>query len=279
MKTSALACVLTALALALMAGCAVVEPKEFMALQGQVSNQQRQITQLRQQVDGLSQQMERSRKPTAELTAQVTTLRQEIMRLSGRLEEMDHRLGQAPKAGDLQAATKDLSAKTDKAQKAQQEVNKRLARLEDYLGLQGKSGQAPPPGKRPAPPPPPPPKPQDTYELGIRLYKQKSYQAARDQFSGYIKQYPKSKRAAGAQYWIGETYYAQKKYEEAILAYNQVIKRYAKSSLVPSALLKQGLAFRALGDKRTARIVLNKLVKEYSKTSQAKLARKILRKL
>ncbi len=277
MKRSVVACVLAGLALPLLAGCATVEPKDFMALQGQVASQQRQIRELDRRVNDLSTQIERGRRPQAELTAEVASIRQEMMRISGRIEETNHRLGQAPQASDIQAATKNLAAKTDKAEASQVEMNRRLARLEAYLGVKGKSGKVPPRTKRPAKAAPP--KPANPYDLGIRLYKQKSYNAARDRFREYVKKYPKSKRAARAQYWIGETYYVQKKFEEAILAYNQVIKRYPKSSRVPAALLKQGLAFRALGDKRTAKIVLNKLVKKYPKTSQAKLAKKVLKRL
>ena len=159
------------------------------------------------------------------------------------------------------------------------ELDKRITRLETYLGMAG--GAKPAPGK-PAPAAkaaPAAPLPKDIYDLGLRLYKQKSYAAARDRFEEYVKKYPKSSLADNAQYWIGQTYYAQKKYEEAILAYNHMIKRYSRSSKVPAALYKQGMAFKALGDKRTAKIVLNKLVKKYPKSTQAKWARKVLKKL
>ncbi|RJX28688.1 MAG: tol-pal system protein YbgF [Desulfarculus sp.] len=272
MNRRLLACVAAAGALILASGCATVEPRDFTALQSQVTNQQRQITQLRQKVDEMARQVESGRRPRAELTTDVAALRQEIMRLSGRLDEADHRLGQAPNASAIQAATKELSAKNDKTWG---EMDRRLARLEAYLGLQGKSKTAPAAGAAA----PAAAKAQGNYELGQRLYKQKSYEAARDRFSAYLNENPKSSRAASAQYWVGETYYAQNKYEEAILAYNQVVKRFPKSSLVPSSLLKQGLAFRALGDKRTAKIVLNKLVKSYPKSSQAQTAKKVLAKL
>ena len=278
MKRSVVACVVAGLALSFLAGCAIVEPKDFMALQGQVTNQQRQLRELDKRVSDLSAQIERGRRPRAELTSEVASLRQEMMRLSGRIEETNHRLGQAPRTSDIQAATKDLTAKTVAAEANQREVNKRLARLETYLGVKGKAGAAAAKAKRPVASTAPP-KPANPYDLGIRLYKQKSYPAARDRFAEYVKKYPKSKKAPRAQYWIGETYYVQKKYEEAILAYNQVIKRYPRSSRVPAALLKQGLAFRALGDKRTAKIVLTKLVKKYPRTSQAKLAKRVLKKL
>ncbi|MEW5912985.1 MAG: tol-pal system protein YbgF [Thermodesulfobacteriota bacterium] len=271
MNRRLLACLAAAAALILAAGCATVEPNDFFTLQSQVTNQQRQINQLSQKVEAMARQVEAGRRPRAELTADLAALRQDVMRLSGRIDEANHRLGQAPNASAIQAATKDLSTKNEKTWS---EVNQRLARLEAYLGLQGKAKGTPAAGAAATPA-----KAQDNYELAQRLLKQKSYEAARDRFSDFLSQNPKSPRAASAQYNIGESYYAQSKYEEAILAYNQVVKRYPKSTLVPSALLKQGLAFRALGDKRTAKIVLNKLVKSYPKSSQAQTAKKVLAKL
>lgn len=279
MKAKALAPLMLVLLLAagLGAGCATVEPEQFAALQSQVTRQHRQIMQLEEKLAVLSKQMEQGRQPQAELVSQMTSLRQDLMRLSGRVDESEHRLGQAINERSSQEAqqAKEVAAKD------QATTNKRLERLESYLGMTaGKDGaMAPPPKAAAAAQPPAAPKPQDIYDLGQRLYKQKAYGPARDRFAEYIKKYPKSSLADNAQYWIGETFYAQKKYEEAILAYNQLIKHYPKSSQVPAALLKQGLAFQALGDKRTAKIVLGKLVKDYPKSSQAKLAQKVLKKL
>ncbi|MCB2192914.1 MAG: tol-pal system protein YbgF [Deltaproteobacteria bacterium] len=268
------------MAAALGAGCATVEPQQFAALQSQVTRQHRQIIQLEQKIDALEKQIAISRKPQAELVAQVATMRQDLMRLSGRVEESEHNLGRAMNERNSQQA----QLAKENAAKAQAETDKRLRRLEAYLGMSsdgtGKSAKAKAPVKKAAADQPPAePKPKDIYDLGLRLYKQKSYGPARDRFGEYIKKYPKSSLADNAQYWIGECFYSEKKFEEAILAYNQMIKHYPKSSKVPAALLKQGLSFRALGDKRTAKIVLGKLVKQYPKTSQARLAKKVLRKL
>lgn len=282
MKAKALAPLMLVLwlAAALGAGCATVEPEQFAALQSQVTRQNRQISQLEQKIEALNKQITESRKPQAELVSQVASLRQDLMRLSGRVEESEHSLGQAINQRNSQQA----QMAKENAAKTQAETDKRLKRLEAYLGMApGKAGEKPvakaPPGKAAAEQPPAAPKPKDIYDLGLRLYKQKSYGPARDRFAEYIKKYPKSSLADNAQYWIGESFYAEKKFEEAILAYNQMIKHYPKSSKVPAALLKQGLSFRALGDKRTAKIVLGKLVKSYPRTSQAKLAKKVLKKL
>ena len=268
--------VLCIVALALLAGCSTVEQKDFVALQAQVYQNQRKLNELEKKITA-------ARKPQAELTAEVTSLRMDLAKVRGQVEEAGHALGSMPNAQAL-AAEMD-----EKNTKSREDLEKRLAQLEAYLGV--KKGGGPLPAKahqavkpkqdadKPAPRQAAPATDKETYNLGYRLYKQKSYQAARDRFQEVLDKHPKSRYRASAQFWIGETFYAQKKYEEAILSYNQVIKRYGKSSKTPSALLKQGLAFRALGDKRTAKIVLNKLIKSYPKSSQARAARKYLESL
>lgn len=240
-------------------GCASVEPDQFAALQSQVYYN-------RQKIDQLEKQLETARRPQAELQAEIMTMRQELAALRGRVEENSHRLGQAPQASMAQKAETDALAK-------------RLARLEQHLDL--KSGGEAKPSAKPAAKPDPPraQTAKSVYDLGQKLRKKGSLEAARKKFEEVVKKYPKSKLVPSAQYWAGDVLYSQKRYEESILAFNQVIKRYPKSGKVPAALLKQGMAFRALGDKRTAKIVFNRLIKSYPKSSPAKTARKYLKRL
>ncbi|MFH1033242.1 MAG: tol-pal system protein YbgF [Pseudomonadota bacterium] len=267
------------LALALAQGCSTVDQQEFMALQSQVAREQQKTRELTRRVDQLSRSVDTTRGPQANMVADMDYVRQEMMRINGRLDEVSMAAGPPG---------------------AQSETEQRLARLEAYLGIKP-GGEEPAPGAPPAPvaAPAPAAKParpaarddgdgqpaaapksaQGLYDLGLRLYKQKSYEPARDRFEELLKKYPKDKLADNAQFWTGESYYAQKKYEEAILAYNQLVKHWPRSEKAPGALLKQGMAFKELGDKRTAKIVLGNLIKNYPKSSEAKTAEKLMDKL
>lgn len=269
--------VMVPLAVICTGGCAMVEPDDFAALQSQVYRNQRDIKKL-------SGQLEKMRKPQADTQADQTSLRQDMARLTGQIEENRHRLDQMPDAAAMiaqvdQKAAAAAEASTANSEAAKADTKKRLAQLEKYLGIKGGKMPPKPNTASRAAVPKPPQNDKGMYKLGKRLYQQKSYKAARDQFEGLLKKYPKSKLAAVSVYYVGQTYYAQKKYEEAILNYNQVIKRYKRSSIVPAAMLKQGLGFLKLGDKHAARIVFNKLIKAHPKSSQAKSARRYLRKL
>jgi len=285
MKKTLMRAVVVALAAMLTTGCAVTQER-FDALQGVVNSNQAQLRKLSQKVDQMSTQMDSQRQPQAEVVADLTVMRQELARLSGQVDEASHMGGGA----------------AEQMSQSLQHIELRLAKVEKYLGI-----SAPPPPvaapegglapaddgeavaavagpnieEKPKPSPAAPAKLSDKerYNLAIRLYEQKSFDAARDRFEELLKDQPDGAYAASAQFWVGECYYSQKRFEEAILAYNQVIKRYPKNAKAPAAMLKQGLAFSALGDKRTAKIVLNKLLSTYPKSSQADLAKKYLAKM
>ncbi len=117
------------------------------------------------------------------------------------------------------------------------------------------------------------------YDDAYSNFTQGNYQAARNKFRAFLKKYPKSAYSDNARFWIGETYYAEGDFESAILEYEKVIRKYPRGDKVPSALLKEGLAFIKLNDKTDGKLVLKKLIKKYPRTDQARIAKRILRKL
>jgi tol-pal system protein YbgF len=277
-----------ALSSLLAAGCATVSTEDFAALQGTVAREQARQRELTKRVELLGRSVEGSRGPQANMVADMDSLRQEIARLQGRLEEES-----APRGGGDMA-----------------DLERRLARVETFLGLAGGAepvaGARPPvaapapaprpapmadldddrppkPGKAPAPAPaaaePAPQSADALFSLGQRLHKQRSFQASRDRLEDFLKRYPKDRRSDEAQFLIGDGLYAEKKYEEAILSFNQLVKRFPDSNHAPAALLKEGMSFSELGDKRTAKIVLGKLVKSYPKSAEAKQAEKLMAKM
>lgn len=103
-------------------------------------------------------------------------------------------------------------------------------------------------------------------------------QAVQD-FENFLKQYPKSRFAGSAAYWIGEGLFAQGRFDEAVLQFDRVIKEFPGSNKEVSALLKQGQAFEKMGDARSARIIFEKIVKDYPHTAQARIAGSRLKSL
>jgi tol-pal system protein YbgF len=103
--------------------------------------------------------------------------------------------------------------------------------------------------------------------------------SSREGFLKLLKDYPKSKMADNAQFWIGETYFKEKWYQKAILEYQKVIENYPKGSKVAAAYLKQGIAFTELGEKGNARLIFNQLIKKFPGSGEAAIAKKKLEKV
>ena len=117
----------------------------------------------------------------------------------------------------------------------------------------------------------------ETYNLAKKAFDEGDFDSARVGFQKLLKNYPKSRHADNAQFWIGEIYYREKWYEKAILEYQKVIEKYPNGNKVQSSLLKQGLAFNHIGDKANARLILKELIRKYPKSNEAKIAERKLK--
>ena len=200
----------------------------------------------------------------ADLQSQVDTLTSEIKAIDAKASDAIQRLN-------------DMDQKMARLQQGIQVENERVAKLE----------------KKEASPPPKPKEPapiqnditgtasqlEVLYNDAYHSFTQGDYATARKKFTLFLKKYPKSVYSDNARFWIGETYYAEGDFERAILEYEKVRRKYPRGDKVPSALLKEGLAFLKLNDKADGRLILKKLVKKYPRTDQAKIAKRILRKI
>jgi tol-pal system protein YbgF len=213
------------------------------------------------------------RSKTASQSAMLESLREEIQILSGRVEETEYFLKQKIQGFEKSSEALDKTTNSN---------TERIARLEQYLNFESTAS-----GKKIPPDSPQTSEKQvkkqlseDTiYESAKQAYDQGDYEAARDGFQKLIKEYPKSKNADNAQFWIGEIYYHEKWYEKAILEYQKVIEEYPDGNKVQASLLKQGFAFLNLGDTSNARLILSELIKKYPKSNEAKIAKRKLKGL
>ncbi len=210
---------------------------------------------------------------TASQTAMIDSLREEIQILSGRLEETEYFLKQKIQGFEKSSEAFDKTTNSNKD---------RIERIEQYLNFESTaSGQKTPPDSA---------KTSEKqvkkqlsedgiYESAKQAYDQGDFESAREGFNNLIKQYPTSKNADNAQFWIGEIYYHEKWYEKAILEYQKVIENYPKGNKVQASLLKQGFAFLNLGDTSNARLILSELIKKYPTSNEAKIAQRKLKGL
>ncbi|WAC06225.1 MAG: tol-pal system protein YbgF [Thermodesulfobacteriota bacterium] len=128
-------------------------------------------------------------------------------------------------------------------------------------------------------PPTTPLDPEKIYNDACRIFKEGRYPESEIAFSNFIEQFPQSKLAGDAQYWIGETYFKEGKTIEAIFAFDDAVSKYPQGNKVPEALVKQGICFKLLGEKDNARFILQQVIDKYPNTPQSDKARNELKNL
>jgi tol-pal system protein YbgF len=109
----------------------------------------------------------------------------------------------------------------------------------------------------------------ESYERGLKKFKEGDIDAAREAFTEFLTAYPGSSLAGNAQYWLGECYYGKKQYEQAIEEFDRVMSDHPSSEKVPAALLMKGLAYLALKDRKRAATVLRQVMDGYPKSVEA----------
>jgi tol-pal system protein YbgF len=197
-------------------------------------------------------------------------VREETALLRGQLETTQYQLQKVATEEESRAA--DLK----RLEKAVQSHLDRIVRIEEYLGLEpseklvssetGQEGTIEE-GEEIRE------TPEELYRRAKELFDQGEYENARELFRSFVNQFPKSKVADNAQFWLGEIYYREKWYEKAILEYQKVIENYPDGNKTPSALLKQGFAFLNLNDKANARLILKELIRKFPDSNEARVAK------
>jgi tol-pal system protein YbgF len=114
--------------------------------------------------------------------------------------------------------------------------------------------------------------PDETFAEAKRQFDAGKYGDARNGFRRLITQHPAHASADDAQYYWGESYYREKDYEKAIAAFQQVFDRFAKSPLADDALFKAGESAEKLKWCTDARAYFGVLRQKYPKSEWGKKA-------
>ena len=204
----------------------------------------------------------------AGINAQIVQLQDDLQGVRGQFEETDYMIRQRMETSE--ELGREMQVRFDKMAVSLEKMEARIQYIEQYLNMEPGRALAQTPAQGDAEGQ----KKSDAelYASAKQAFDQGEFETARTRFSKLIADYPTSKHADNAQFWIGEIYYREKWYEKAILEYQKVIENYPKGNKVPASLLKQGFAFLSLGDKANARLILNELAKKYPNTNEGKIA-------
>lgn len=117
------------------------------------------------------------------------------------------------------------------------------------------------------------------YEAAQNLRRIGNYQGAILGFQSFIKQYPKSPLASGAQYWIGDSFFNLKDFRTAITSQRLLLASYPESAKVPDALLNIASAQLEMGETAAARKTLDEILAKHPGSEAADKARRRLANL
>ena len=121
--------------------------------------------------------------------------------------------------------------------------------------------------------------PQKLFDSSFDDYTAGRYDIAILGFQSYIQAYPRTPKAAEAQFYIGQSLFSQSKWREAQDAFQKVISDYPQSPTVPNAYYKLGQTYERVNQIDLARKAYETVVKTYPDDNATMLARQALERL
>ncbi len=97
------------------------------------------------------------------------------------------------------------------------------------------------------------------YNNALKSFSEKKYSEAIARFQKLYNDDPAGELAPNCLYWVGECYYGMKDYKQAILSFEQVISAYPSSLKQDAAMLMIGNSYLKLKDKTAAKEAYDRL--------------------
>ncbi len=110
----------------------------------------------------------------------------------------------------------------------------------------------------------------ELYLSGFSAYTSGDYPPAVDNFSSFIRSYPRNPYIPNAYYWLGETYLAQDKRQIAIEVFSALVNDYPKASKAADAQLKLAQIYAQLNQPQQAMAALLTLRQQYPDSTASK---------
>ena len=117
------------------------------------------------------------------------------------------------------------------------------------------------------------------YTNANRDYKGGKYDLAIQEFTDYLKYFPKLEFAPNAQFYLGDTYYRKGDYENALTAFDAVLEQYSENSKTPDSQYMKGLSLLKMGKRDGAAREFRDVYAKYPGTEIAAHAKDQLRQL
>ncbi len=284
------------IALLLLAGCTTNNKKEMEMLSYQLNVEQQQRLAMEKKINeleeklgqtdtSLREEISQSNQPVrfnqANISEEVRSLRTQLAKVQGELEEVNKRAELQEQASANK--TKEIQRLTAR----EKQLTQKLQQISSQLGVEQtdmQSGAAKSSKQTASAAIAPVPTKEKQYTSAQALYKKaleafyaRKYAQAQNMWGEFTTSFPNNQLTPNAYFWHGEAAYQQQNYAQAVLSYQQVISKYKKSNKYAPALLKQGISFFKLGKKEAGTIVLNDLIKQLPESFEATQAKTFLK--
>ena len=193
-----------------------------------------------------------------DLLTQIESLNQELRRLRGQSEELEHNLQDAKNRQkdfyvDLDARMRHFEAAEAAVQSApaQKVADKSIG--EDVAAVESSA-----------------------YEVVYAYYKAANYEKVLESSREFLKKFPDSSRAPNVHYLMGDAYFSLDDFKKSIASYQVIVSKYESNSNVPDAWLNIAACQQQLKDIPSAKKTLKLLIAKYPDSKAAKKAKQRL---
>lgn len=107
------------------------------------------------------------------------------------------------------------------------------------------------------------------FEAALRMLAKAQYDEARAAFRGFADMYPNDELAPQAVYWVGDIAFVQKDYPTAARAFAEELKKYPDNPRAADSMLKLGQSLLALNQKKEGCRALATLPNQYPTASKS----------
>lgn len=232
----------------------------------------------------------------ATLNQRVNDLEETLRRLTGQMEQLDHRVSEfndkiARMQKDFEYKLCTIAAQQLGATAAQDQQTALPCNGEQSVAPGDAGGGAAPGGPVHLAPPPgvlgtlpqgaaqgaPYPQAQNQggspetrsqFDAAMNLLARAQYEEARAAFRSFANTYPKDDLAPQAIYWVGDIAYVQKDFVNAAQSFAEALKKYPASPRAPESMLKLGQSLLAMNQKKEGCLALGALPGKYPGASK-----------
>jgi len=110
--------------------------------------------------------------------------------------------------------------------------------------------------------------PTEVYRESFAAYATGDYGRAIEGFELFVENFPDSRYAGNAYYWLGESHFSRQDYARAISAFREMAEKFPKNGKVPEALFKVAQSYNRMDQPEQAEQIME-LLRERFPESQA----------